>query len=790
MNCARAQSASSWRRGWWVCLAFVTGCASMASPDIRQGDLQVAEGKWEAAMGAYQRALKQDPFNVALLKKYEVAKTRTSAQYEERGRALLKERQIDAALDAFKRALSIEPSNPSRQQALTEGARMKEAADLAREADKLAQLGRMDEAIEAYSRAAELDPSAPTVGEGISRLTEEQESSRHSNPMGKPVTLKFKSAGLKEVLESVARINGFNVLFDKDVRNDPVSVAIEDTPFDEALELVLNSNSLFSKQVGPHMLLISPNTRQKQEQYQDLMIRTFYLSHTKAKDMVTLLKNMLDTKRLHANEQINTIVIRDTPEKVQLAERIILANDREEPEVVFDVEVLEVNRTKAEKYGLNYPKQAGVGMVPPGFTGTIAGDMAQQFTYRQLTSIGQDSFLFKLPTNMVLDFFKSVTDAKTLASPKLRVVNNRKGEVNIGDKQPILLSTTNVLPGQAATGAVPTTSTVTSVEFRDTGVKLTVEPSIRLTNDLSLKMKIEVIRIGDKVLLQASPPIEQFRFGNRSAETTLSMKDGETIVLAGLIQEEDRKVRVSMPWLGDIPVIGDWFSSFQTERVTTEVILTITPHLLQNRHAPRPETQVFWSGTDSQYATKPLFSLPIKRTSLSSSGASDARPRRPMAEIGAKPGQTPTAQAGLDASALAPMTMSFQPNDQMSKVGQEVRVALTTGNDRGGAPAVGRDAALTLHFDPAILELRTLTEGGALKAQGGSLVKDAAVESEPGTVAFGIRQGSSGQGDRGDLVVATFLAKAPGVSEVQLEGSADGAERPNGTRSVAVVRVR
>jgi general secretion pathway protein D len=187
-------------------------------------------------------------------------------------------------------------------------------------------------------------------------------------------------------------------------------------------------------------------------------------------------------------------------------------------------------------------------------------------------------------------------------------VNNKKAEINIGDKQPILLSTTNVLPGQAATGAVPTTSTVTSIEFRDTGVKLTVEPSIRLGGELALKMKIEVIRLGDQVTLQASPPITQFKFGNRSAETMLNIKDGETILLGGLLQEEDRKTRVTIPWLGDLPLIGNLISSFKTERVTTEVILTITPHIVQNMTPPGLSTQAFWSGTTSTYAVVLSFS--------------------------------------------------------------------------------------------------------------------------------------------------------------------------------------
>lgn len=753
------------------------GCASLTAVDPRRGDQFMASGSWEEAMTAYQLALKDDPFNASLQHKFELARERTAAKYEEQGRAYLKERQIEPAVEAFKRALTLEPMNRAHQDGLTEGLRLKEARDRVREAEKLVQLGRREDAFQAYTHAAELDPASDKASEGISRLSEQEEADKRDDPLAQPVTIKFKGAGLKEVLESLAKIGGMNIVFDKDVRNDPVSIAIEATPFDEALELILNSNSLFSRRVGPQMLLISPNTKQKQEQYQDLMIRTFYLSHTKAKDMLALLRTMLDTKRLHANEQINTIVIRDTPEKVELAERIITANDREEPEVIFDVEVLEVNRTKAEKYGLTFPKQAGMAIVPPGFTGSIAGDLAQQFTYRQLTSLGQDSFLFKLPTNIVLDFFKSVTDAKTLASPKLRVVNNRKGEVNIGDKQPILLSTTNVLPGQATTGAVPTTSTVTSVEFRDTGVKLTVEPSIRLSHDLSLKMKIEVIRIGDKVLLQASPPIEQFRFGNRSAETTLSMKDGETIVLAGLIQEEDRKVRVTVPWLGDLPVIGNLFSSFQTERVTTEVILTITPRILDPAHVPGLHNQVFWSGTDSIYTTKPMFSSAARRTSLRMDLPGD--PTRPavLLDEGARP-SVPSPSTGT--AAQEPSRTGIRVKDVTARVGEDIRLSLV-GQDVKAAAS----ESVKILFDPAILTLRLIQESQAFKNRGGSVLLDDSSPGEAGMVAVKVLPPSKTGTAAGEVALLTFAAKAAGVSSVQVEWpSAGAAER------MAIVRVR
>ncbi|MEO6307605.1 MAG: secretin N-terminal domain-containing protein, partial [Nitrospiraceae bacterium] len=553
---------------------------------MKRGDQQLAAGNWEEASLAYKQALKDDPFNPTLQGKYTIARERAAASYEERGRAYLKDHQPDLAAEQFKRALTIEPSSVEHQSGLLEALRVKDARGQNREADRLAQLGRADEAMEAYARAAELDPSFKEPLDSISRLTEEQQALSRDDRRKQPVTLRFRNAGLKEVLEGIGKAGGINLIFDKDVRNDPVTIGIQDTPFEEAFNLILNSNSLFAQTVSPGVMIVSPNTKQKQEQYQDLMIRTFYLSNAKAKDMLVLLKSMLDSKRMHANEQLNTIVIRDQPEKLEMAEKIILANDRLDSEVLFDVEVLEVDRTVDQTYGLTYPKQIAGAIVPPGFTGLIAGTLGQQFTLNQLTDLGGSSYLFKLPTNIQLDFFKQITDAKTLAAPKVRVVNNKKAEINIGDKQPILLSTTNVLPGQAATGAVPTTSTVTSIEFRDTGVKLTVEPSIHLGNELSLKMKIEVVRLGEQVTLQASPPITQFKFGNRSAETMLNVRDGETIVLGGLLQEEDRKTRTTIPWIGDLPFIGNLISSFKTQRVTTEVILTITPHIIQGTTPP------------------------------------------------------------------------------------------------------------------------------------------------------------------------------------------------------------
>ena len=563
-------------------------------------------GQWDEAVAIYRQAVKANPYDRELVARLEEAKQEAAATHYEFGREYLAERQLSEALTELKMAMGYDPSNRDYQAALADALRLKQAQDQLQLARKFQAMGRTDEALAIYERVVELDPSLIEALAGITTLTTQQRAAQSVGQSTKPITMRFQNAKLKEVFEIVARTANINVVFDKDIRDDPITIFLKDMSFDEALTLILNTNGLVSQKVGPDTLLILPNNKQKLAQYQDLMVRTFYLSNAKAKDAVNVVRTLLDSKRIHVDEKVNALIVRDEPAKLALAERMIYAIDREEPEVELDVEVLEVDRTKSLKYGLNFAKIAGAGIVPPGSSAGISTSPTT-FTFQQLAALGPSSYLFSFPASVLLDFFKQESDAKTLAAPKVRVLNNRSATVSVGDKQPILLSTTNVLPGQATTGAVPTTSTVTSIEFKDVGVKLTVEPSVTLGDELTLKLKVEVTRLGDQVILQASPEIKQFKFGNRAAETMLALKDDETVVLAGLLQDEQRRNRSRVPWIEHIPLLGDLLTSTTQDTVTTEVIVTITPHIVRKMSVPSVEQQAFWSGTEDSFSTRPRF---------------------------------------------------------------------------------------------------------------------------------------------------------------------------------------
>src|SRR5436309_284323 len=748
-----------------VVLGLVAGCASFYTPDTTLADQLMQEGNWEGAMTAYQDALKDDPFNPVIQAKLNAAKGRVAAAYQERGRAALKERNLLQAIEAFKRALSLEPSNQEHQSALALALRYKEAQDRLTVGQKMLKIGRLDDAAEAFERALELDPDLKAAQDGLVQLAEKQKSvALPLTGSRQPITLKFQNARTKEVFEVLARAGGINILFDKDMKDDPITIFVKDATFEDALNLILTTQGLFMRRLAYDTIIVVPRTKQKLDQYQDMLIRTFYLSTAKAKDMVNLLRTMLETKRIFVNEDVNAIVMRDTADKVKLAERIILANDRKPGEVMFEIEVLEVDTTLPDKFGVNIAKQAGAAAVPNGTTDFPGASTTTLFTYRLLRSLGDQTYLFTLPTSILLDFLRAESSTKTLANPRVRVVNNKQAKINIGDKVPILLSTTSTIPGVVG-GTIPTTSTITSIEFKDTGVKLTVEPVIHLNQDVTLKLQLEVTRLGDLVTLQANPLIQQFRFGTRTAETSLSLKDGESVVLAGLIQPEDRTTVQKVRGLGDIPVLGEIFKSTTRDVVSTDVILTITPHIVRALELPSVDDQAFWSGTEEAYGLRQLFpDGGIGRGMLGAVPASPA-PAPPGAPSPAP--EAPAPPGGQVPRPPALGVLSVLPPDRTAAVGEEIRLDVMVTNIEDLA-----EGTLTVSYDPKVLEFRQAFEGEFLKREGTATVVTAA-NPATGTVVVQLARGEGAKGVSGAGVLATlaFVAKEPGSSPVAIQTS-------------------
>lgn len=417
----------------------------------------------------------------------------------------------------------------------------------------------------------------------------------------KPLTIEFKDTDLKSVFEIMARTAGINFVFDKDIRQDTkISVFVRNNTVEDILKLLLMTNQLAYKALNSNSLLIYPNTPAKQKDYQELVVRSFHVAHTDVKQMVAMIRGIVKAKDIYVNEQLNLFIIRDTLEAIRLVERLVTLNDHAEPEVMLDVAILEIGRDNTFLLGPNLPKSVTFS----GLTGAGAAAAPANALLNQIGSGDLGLKSFTISNQVKIDFAQSLSYADVLANPRIRVSNREKAKIHIGTKQPMF--TANVQPGINSI----LTSTPT---FIDIGIKLDVEPRIGLNNDVTMKVTLEVSNTNgfETGPGNARAPI----IVNRSAETILTLKDGESQVLAGLIQNEDKRSVSGIAGLLNIPGLDRLLSGQDIRRRKTEVVLLITPRVIRNVAKPTNKESEFHFGTASDPGILPVT---IKKTAAKS----------------------------------------------------------------------------------------------------------------------------------------------------------------------------
>nr|WP_248172291.1 type IV pilus secretin PilQ [Ralstonia pseudosolanacearum] len=486
-----------------------------------------------------------------------------------------------------------------------------------------------------------------------------EEKNAAASIMRKPVSLQFRDANVRMVFEALSRTTGLSVIFDRDVRVDlKTTIFVSNASLEDTVDMILLQNQLAKKVLNANTVFIYPATPAKQQEYQDLKVRTFQLSNTDAKHIDTLLKNLLKIKEIVTDERANTVSIRATPETIRVAERMIAAQDLPEPEVMLEVEVLEVSRDRLTDLGIDWPNSFSLGT--PSSASTWGA--LHHLTANQLTASG-----LSVTANLKL----TDTDANLLASPRIRTRNKEKAKILIGDKVPVISSS-----------SVPSTSGPVysqSIQYLDVGIKLEVEPQVYRDNDVGIKMSLEVSNITQIISssnAQTGLSSLAYQIGTRNASTTLRLKDGETQILGGLIQDEDRDAANKVPGLGQLPVLGRLFSNHNGDHKKTEIVLQITPHIVRPQLAADADTREIWSGTDSTVRTEQLR-LDPPSVAAPAAPATPAAPAAPAAALPApaagvavvSPGavgggttggeQTPKAAAPAAASGVVPPNGAF-----------------------------------------------------------------------------------------------------------------------------------
>lgn len=494
------------------------------------------------------------------------------------------EKRYDEADALYGRILAIAPDNIRALSGRNAINRERHHESRIAEAYKLVSQNKKDQA-RTIAREVLLENPAQASALALQKeLDVKREEMRHEPPklkppFDKPVTLELRDANIKMVFEALSRATGINFILDKDIKPDTkATVFIKKARIEDAIEMVLATNGLQKKALSETSALVFPNTQQKLKDYQDLMIRSFYLTNGSAKQVATLIKTMLKTKDVFVDERLNMLVMRDTPEVIRIAEKLVAGNDLPDPEVMLEIEVLEINRNRLQELGFEYPSRFAV----------------EADTLRELKNITSDTI--GVEGDLAINLRKTLGDVNLLSNPRIRVRNNEKAKVLVGDKVPIITTTSTANVGVSS-----------SVQYLDVGLKLDVEPRIALDDYVNIKIGLEVSSLGE--VTETNGTIA-YRIGTRNASTLLRLKDGETQILAGLISDDERKSAAKVPGLGEIPVLGRLFTSNADSRSKTEIVLAITPRILGNISRPEAEIAEYWSGTETGISDKPQIVVP------------------------------------------------------------------------------------------------------------------------------------------------------------------------------------
>ena len=519
----------------------------------------------------------------------------------------------------YTRAVRLDPQNQDARIAL-ERAKLRAASDHYQRARRLAATGKLDEATVQLQIAAELNPASGDIDsalrelrsrarakvavtrEGKTELETLIERTRDMPPPGLalpaveklPSSLTFRDAPTRAVFTALARFAGLNVAFDPALRDEQITIDLRDTSLQDALAALTATTRTFYRVTAPKTITIVPDTQAKRREYEEEVVQTFYLSNADLKETIDLLRLVIDSRRLGPVTGTNAITIKDTPERVAAAARVIAAIDKARPELAIDVELLEVNRTRLLEYGLQVASPG-----EPGISGSATVNR-EGLTLQDLRSLTQAGIFLNSVPSLFYRLLKSDANTRLLANPQLRTSDGIAAQARFGDRFPI--PQTTFVP--IATGGVAQ-QPVTTFVYENIGVNIDLTPRTHHNDDISLAVKVEVSNVSGQGF-GGLPTI-----GNRSVTTVIRLKDGETSIMGGLIRDDERQMLEGVPGLSDLPVVGRLFARSRRESQETDIVLTITPHLIRVLDLTEEDLLAFRMGRDSGSAIMDL--LPEQR---------------------------------------------------------------------------------------------------------------------------------------------------------------------------------
>jgi general secretion pathway protein D len=552
-------------------LLALTMCACATSSAFRAGQRAESQQDWDRAVLEYSRALRKDPSNKSYRLSLDRARVRAADQHLISARRHVARGQYKEALEEYRLAQDLNPT----------------AAGLAEEARQVE--ARRQAGVAALTVEALRERARERALPGLALGPEARD----------PLGLSFRNASLREVYQALGRVAGVNFVFDPQFQDATVTLDLRDVPFDQALSAVASVGRTFHRVMDSRVVQVIPDTPAKRRDNEQQVVKTFFLSNADLKETIDLLRIVLGARRVAPLPGSNALTINDTPDKVAAAERIIDVVDKQRAEVMVDVEILEVNRTRLRDYGIEITSGLGEGGIAGAiFPRTTVDEVVRDangnpvFTRQRPLTLDDNPYD---PSNLLITSLPGViyrllkTDGSTrlLANPQLRTSEGQTAQARFGDQVPVPVTVFTPI-AQGGLAQQP----VTSFEYKAVGVNIDITPRVHHDGDVTLGLKLEISSLGP--LFQNNPT-----FRSRNLTSVIRLRDGETTILAGLIQDEERSTVSTLPGLGDIPILGKIFSRNRKEAQETDIVMTMTPHIVRRLELTEEDLRSFSLGTES-----------------------------------------------------------------------------------------------------------------------------------------------------------------------------------------------
>jgi len=700
---------------------FAAGCPKGHS-DYNLGEKAQNLQDWDAAVSYYEKAVKAEPHNATYKIRLYQARFEAGQFHIKRGLEMRKRGELDGAAVELQKAFLADPSSSIAEQ------------ELKRTAEMIAERDHRNRPEAPTDQNQQPLASMPPEIKPLSRA---------------PISMKM-SNDAKIVFDTIGKTAGLTMVYDPDFPARRITVDFNNVTLEQALEITALESKAVIKPVTENTLFIYPDQPQKRRDYEEEVVRTFYLSNVtqpqELTEIQTGLRQLFDLKRIQQVNSQNALIIRDTPDKLMLVQKMIDDIDKAKPEVVVQVEVLQVSRDRMRELGLQ-PGQAASAAITNGTTtnssssGTATTTTNNPMTFDTFRHLNPSSFSVTLPS-VTLNLLESDSDTKIIQNPEIRSVDGQIAHLRIGQRIPVATGSFQAGVGVGATGGAGFVNPLVNTQFTylEVGVNVDMTPRVHPDHEVSLKLKIE---ISSELTTVNIGGISQPVIASKTIEHDIRLKEGETNILGGLVEQTDSKSISGWPGLARIPILGHFFSDTKVDHEEDETLIVLTPHIVRIPDWTKANLRPMLSGTEAFVETKRESELKAPQPEQTQPAPQQPQPQALRQQPASASPATPT-QGVPAANAGAVAKIRFEPQTLTLKVGQvaTVGVVVENVNDLYSIP-------LLLQYDPKVISIEEVQHGGFL-SNGGA--QEISIVSQPFK-------------DKGQYIIsATRPPSTPGVS--------------------------